>query len=457
MTPGNPTGPLATLSGPITTGRLLQPASTVPIDLVAHGYVTEEFFVSGTAGAFEAVGPLRVDGRWIVRPTGSAPYRTRIIVRRPSDPTRFNGTVLIEWFNVSGGLEACPDWTYLSSQIVADGYAYVGLSAQAFGVSGGTALLGVPGTEQLRGLVTTGPERYGTLTHPGDQYAFDMFSQIGRALVDPDGPSAFGALRPERIVALGESQSSFFLTSYVNAVQPSAAVYDGFFIHSRGERGASLSGTPMASPDVPRGLRIREDTSAPVFMFETETDVGPLLEFAAARQPDSDRVRTWEVAGTAHSDAFMVGAFASAMGCDFTINEGPQHYVAKAALVALERWVTDGVAPPTAPPLQMASTSPPEIARDAVGNALGGVRTPAVDVPVSALSGVAPPGVSQLCALFGSTVRFDQTTLADHYGDQEGYIADFTRSLDATIAAGFLLESDRAQLVAEASAVEFGP
>ncbi len=457
MTPGNPTGPLAALSGPITTGRLLEPTSTVPIDLAAHGYVAEEFFVSGTATAFEAAGALRADGRWTVRPTGSASYRTRIIVRRPSDPARFNGTVLIEWFNVSGGLEACPDWTYLSSQIVADGYAYVGLSAQAFGVGGGTALLSVPGTENHRALVAVGPERYGTLTHPGDEFAFDMFSQIGRALRNPGQSSAFGELRPERIVALGESQSSFFLTSYVNAVQPSASVYDGFFIHSRGTGGASLSGTPMASPDVPVGLRIRDDTAVPVFTFETETDVGPMLDFAAARQPDSDRVRTWEVAGTAHSDAFMVGAFASALGCDFTINEGPQHYVAKAALVALERWITEGVAPPTASPLELASTSPPEIARDAVGNALGGVRTPAVDVPVAALSGAAPPGVSRLCALFGSTVHFDETTLVDHYGDQPGYLADFTRSLDATISAGFLLESDRAQLLAEALAVKFGP
>ena len=74
------------------------------------------------------------------------------------------------------------------------------------------------------------------------------------------------------------------------------------------------------------------------------------------------------------------------------VNDGPQHVVAHAALVALHRWVTDGVHPPEAPPLALASASPVTIARDELGNARGGVRTPAVDVPVAALSGARRPG-----------------------------------------------------------------
>ena len=211
----------------------------------------------------------------------------------------------------------------------------------------------------------------------------------------------------------------------------------------------------MGSPDMPTGLHIRSDTTVPVLMFETETDVGPRLDYGSARQPDSDRVRTWEVAGTAHADAYVVGGFASALGCDFTVNEGPQHFVAQAALVALTRWVTDDVAPSSAPPLQLSDTSPPQIARDDLGNALGGVRTPAVDVPISALSGEAPPGASRLCALFGSTVPFDAATLVDLYGDKGNYLDAYKRSLDRAIAAGFLLESDRAELEAQAEAVSF--
>ena len=196
MTGDEPTGPVASLSGPITTGRMIEPASVVPVDLDAEGYVQQEFFVSGEASAFEVSGPLGADGRWSVQRRDSAPYRTRIIVRRPMDPDRFNGTVLVEWFNVSGGLEAGPDWTYLSPQIVSDGYAYVGVSAQAFGVDGGQARISVPGMATSSGLVASEPERYATLSHPGDQFSFDMFSQIGRALRAPADPFPLGPLRP---------------------------------------------------------------------------------------------------------------------------------------------------------------------------------------------------------------------------------------------------------------------
>jgi hypothetical protein len=163
------------------------------------------------------------------------------------------------------------------------------------------------------------------------------------------------------------------------------------------------------------------------------------------------------VAGTAHGDAYMVGGFAEMLGCDVAVNDGPQHFVAHAALVALTTWVRDGMRPPAAPPLGLSSHSPITIARDGLGNAVGGVRTPAVDVPVAALSGDAAPGASRICALFGTTVPFDEPTLVQLYGDRAGYLAAFERSVDATVAAGFLLESDRSELMDGARRVHFGP
>ena len=94
------------------------------------------------------------------------------------------------------------------------------------------------------------------------------------------------------------------------------------------------------------------------------------------------------------------------------------------------------------------------IARDHLGNARGGVRTPAVDTPIAALSGDAPPGASALCALFGSTVYFDHQTLVDLYRDRDGYLAAFTRSLDETISGGFLRAADQAELLAHAEEVD---
>ncbi len=39
------------------------------------------------------------------------------------------------------------------------------------------------------------------------------------------------------------------------------------------------------------------------------------------------------------------------------------------------------------------------------------------------------------------------------YGNADAYVEEFTASLDAIIAEGFLLEADRAELIADAEAI----
>jgi hypothetical protein len=130
----------AKFSGPITTGHIIEPLSALPLNLAANGYEEQEFFASGTATAFKATSTPS-DGRWSISLTTSAIYRTRILVRRPTDRAHFNGTVVVEWKNVSGG-ESAPDWDYLNPLLMREGYAYVAVSAQALGVNGGTPILG---------------------------------------------------------------------------------------------------------------------------------------------------------------------------------------------------------------------------------------------------------------------------------------------------------------------------
>jgi hypothetical protein len=122
--------------------------------------------------------------------------------------------------------------------------------------------------------------------------------------------------------------------------------------------------------------------------IQTETDLTGILAAYPARQPDSDRFREWEVAGTSHADAHLVGPNASTLDCGLPINNGPLHVVAKSAMRALTRWVTTGAAPVIAPRLDVDdSTGTPQIRRYGDGIALGGIRTPLVDVPVAALCG----------------------------------------------------------------------
>lgn len=432
-------------------GPLVAPVSPVFADLAGHGYVELEVFAGGTATTYEPVTPFDAEGRIEVRPGVEADYRTRIVVRRPADPARSSGVVVVEWCNVSGGLEAAADWAYLHPEILRAGHAYVAVSAQRLGVHGGEGLVGAPRV-QPGGLVGASPERYAALHHPGDAYAFDIFRQIGAALRAAPAPPLEG-LAARHVLAVGESQSAMFLTTYVDAVSPLGDVFGGFLVHSRSGRGASLGGD-VFDERVPRGLRIRDDIRVPVLQLETETDLGERLDFAPARQPDTDRVRTWEVAGTAHADAYLIGPFASAFGWE-AVNDGPHHWVAQAALDAVVRWVAGGEPPPVSAPIELIGSDPPVVVRDELGNARGGVRTPDVEVPVAALSGEAPPGADVMRSLFGSTVPLDAATLRRLYSDRSGYLAAYERSLDRTIAAGFLLAADRAELLGRAERVPF--
>jgi hypothetical protein len=454
------TVPVPKVEGPITGPGRPSILST-SIDLAKFGYQEDEYFISGTARSYRLKGAAPADGRWTVTRQATARYKTRLLVYRPSDPAKFNGTVVVEWLNVSAGGDDAPDWVGDHTQLIRQGFAWVGVSAQALGVNGGTSVLQIGGS----GLIKINPKRYGTLHHPGDAYSFDIFSQAAQAIRHPRGAAPLGALKPKALIADGESQSAFFLTTYIDAVAPLAHVFNGYLVHSRWSGGASLSGSLAFGVHEP----FRTDLGLPVLAFETETDL--MNGYASNRQPDGAWFRDWEVAGTSHADdyAYFVGpsddgrsnaaealakddAPLTAIGCTVAANSGPQHWVLDAAVSELNRWVRTGTPPPHGPRLVMTSGARPVVKRDALGNALGGIRTPELDVPVAVLSGVAPPGQSVTCSLFGSTVPFSSTTLTSLYPTHADYVSKFDQATTKAVRAGFILPADAAELETAAAA-----
>jgi hypothetical protein len=268
----------------------------------------------------------------------------------------------------------------------------------------------------------------------------------------PGEVNPFDGLDVEHVIAVGESQSAGRLASYVNAVQPVTVAFDGIFVHSRGAGGAPL-GEDEASAS-PSPLLLRTDLDVPVMQFEAETDL-MFLRFRQARQPDTEGLVTWEVAGTAHADAdtlvygaesgrvWSSGGSLDAEGLCGSINDGPHGAVLRAAMDGFRTWVVDGIRPPSAPPIEIVDD---QIVRDELGNAVGGVRTPAVDVPISALSGDGSPS-SVFCSLFGQSRPFDAQQLLQLYGDHETYVERVTASADAAVDAGFLLPPERDSIV----------
>ena len=290
-----PAGPSADVSVELSGGNGVFMASSAPAApvLEAADYVEHEYVASGTATGYAAEGALTLDGRWTFQPSGTAPYTTRVLVRRPADASKFSGTVVVEWLNVSSGIDSDAEWQTTHEEITRRGDIWVGVSAQLIGINGGAVAVSTPEAEAGgagKGLRALDPARYGTLNHPGDGYAFDIYTQVARSV--RDGGSFLGGSTPDTVIAIGQSQSAFALTTYVNGVQPLTLEFDGFLLHSRG-----ASGLPIAAPGEGAGVGrrvfgppaiLRTDTTVPIVELQSETDLFGVINSYGARQDDTD-------------------------------------------------------------------------------------------------------------------------------------------------------------------------
>ena len=447
---------------PVTSPTFDNTLYGTSFDLSQVGYERSQFLISGTAHSYVPVSPLKSNGRWDVTTGASAPYTTRIAVYRPTDPSRFNGTVVVEWLNVSGGVDDSPDWTLSHNELIREGFAWVGVSAQQVGVNAARS---------------ADPADYSSLSHPGDSFSYDIFSQAGEA-VRADAALLLGDLVPQRVIAAGESQSAGRLMTYIDAVQPIADAYDGFLVHSQFGTGAPLSQSPQTSYPAPTPTTIRSDLGVPVFEFETETDVynSKLTDRLFYGNPQNFRL--WEVAGSSHYDYYGLAIGPNDTGngqgavlnlaamqhptstpvggftCHLPINTGGTHWLLDAAFYWLNQWVSSGTPPPTAPYLQTTRASPVVFAEDADGNALGGVRSPQVDVPVAGLGGVGNgPG---FCSLFGTTVPLSPSEMATLYPSHAQFVTDSALSILGDLFQGYLVPKDGLELYNAAANSQIG-
>jgi hypothetical protein len=428
--PVTPTGPTPAVSGPVTggaTGKVNSGAA--PGLLTKANYVEDELFLSGIATSYKPDGDWQQDGIWKATADQTAAYTDRAIVRRPSDPTKFNGTVFVEWLNVSGGADLAVDFGYLSHELTDQGYIYVGVGAQKVGSDNAQK---------------SDPTRYTPLVHPGDQYSYDMFTQAGRAvLANKVFPTSYDV---KKIIADGESQSAGRMTTYINAVQPTTDVYDAFLVHSRGDRG-----TPVAAGQtVPNGAHIRTDLRSPTLVVLTETDV---LSNQQSLQDDNDKYRRWEIAGSAHVDNNDLSTLAGndpseinvvGQTCVKTTNTARQYLVMDAGLRHLNDWIGAGPPPPSGDKLIVQSG---KYVPDERGNSTGGIRLPEVVAPYATYAGLG--NTPSWCSLFGSTTNLDASIVTQLYPDQGAYVKAYSAALDQLVAKGFAIERDATDVKAQ--------
>jgi hypothetical protein len=434
--------PSATISGPATGGLHGRPYGASVVALAPWHYVEREYFASGvaTAGGSQAIPAPQLG-------SAPSPYRTRIVVRRPVNAARFNGTVLVEWLNVSSQQDYDADWSEGYREILRGGYAYVAVSVQAQGV---------------RTVRTWDPVRYAGLQHPGDGYAQSIYAQILLALRRPRGVDPLAGLPVRHVIADGHSQSGIDLHAFVDQVQSRQHVADGFLI-----RGDATTGFDVGH------LR------TPVLQYQSEAELtGPVGELQTELQHppparDSRFYRLWQVAGATHTGAEGSDYLFASLGRDWggqsnvrwdertegrydgsgastcpssigvgTLDEYPQWYTLDAAIHALNTWVTTRRPPGHAPRIVVDSSG--AIQRDANGNARGGVRSPVVDVPIATYHG------DEGCPLSGVTKPLAPATLATLYPTHARYLAAFRPAMRRARAAGWLLPYDAADLMRRA-------
>jgi Alpha/beta hydrolase domain len=467
------------------------------IDLAAQGYVEREFEMSGGTTVYRQSGSWGSNGRWGVSVAQQdVPYATRLLIRYPTDPAKFNGTVVFEWLNDTTGGDQDPLWSQIYQQALADGYAYVGVTAQAAG---------------MRDLAVWDPVRYGSLGASNDGQSYDIFTQAAQ-VIRSNSATLLGGLVPGRLIGAGDSQSAFRIVTYVNAIQPVTHAFDGFLAIGRAAVGAPLGNGLIATSPIP--ALIRTDNRTPFIQANTEGDI---VELGAglSRQADNNYLRTWELAGAAHIDAHEATYELATIArdqpgvpvpmCQFgtpitgtgtpldginQVNNMPLFEVEDAALVALHRWLTRGVQPPHSPQISTAKFFFvfDVVRRDRYGNALGGIRLPDILAPAELYSpinfSVLDPNSlninpmtllslvqstlntlfvtgsiddnalrsSGLCLLSGFFTPFDSSTLSRLYPTHASYVAKFTAAADAAVSAGFLTPMDRDAAVAAAQA-----
>ena len=373
-------------------------------DLASAGFVEQEFYMSGNADAYSTTGAL----------VGSdVPYKSRIIVRRPLDAAKFNGTVLVEWQNVTAGYDLDALW---NTHAMREGYAWVGVSAQRVGV------------DQLAGW---SPTRYGDLDVTGgrqfltDQMSYDVFSQAAKAIRSPQAVDPMGGLDVDTILAIGASQSASRMTIYYNSILPQIeSVFDGY--------GFIVGSAPTRVDD------------EPVFQVLSETDVR-----SPNQRPDTNQFRRWEVAGAAHSgwngrvyraplQDRDLGAVPEYNCSQPPFSRVPLHHVTAAAYDHLARWAKGGAPPPIAEPLVFNPDNTK--ARNELGLALGGIRLSQVDVPIALNTG--DNGGESFCILFGTHIPFSNATLDELYKNHGRYVSAVTKVDNRNVRDGFIVRAD---------------
>ncbi len=276
----------------------------VPQDLSKDGYVEEEYFVSGLANVYDwpAPGPATIR-------TANAPYTTRILVRRPADPAKSSGNVVVEMFNPSNLMDINIGWAIMQKQFERTGDTWVGITIRP---------------NALQALKTFNPTRYASLSMadpvpPAQRactvtgieanqergLAWDINSQVAQWFRSDAASNPLRG-RITKVFGFGYSQTGGYLNTYVNAIhkiaqQPSGAPeYDGYFIAvaAPGFVGLNAINNCSATPSATDPRQQTGNQGVPIIRAMSLSDYITGIRGRRADSDDpADPYRHYEIAG----------------------------------------------------------------------------------------------------------------------------------------------------------------
>lgn len=443
-----------------------------PQDMAELGYIEEEFFISGQANVYDW--PER--GRLEVR-TADVPYTTRLIVRRPADAARFSGNVVVEMLNPSNLFDLNLAWAISHTQMMRNGDAWVGITAKPIAVETLKQFDAqrYAALSWANPLAATDPMNCevsrDTTQATENGLIWDIHTQVGTWLRSADSTNPFryssAQSMAEMLYAWGYSQTGSFLYTYINAIHPEVvaargeSLFDGYLVAVSSGPSQINQCAPRIARDDPR--RPIENAGVPIIHIMSQSDY---LFGIGSRQADSDsprnQFRRYELAGSGHAspdelywgpkpaDLLTAGRAVPPLAC----NEGPRSRFPNklgfnAALVWLDQWARNELAPPRAALIQVIDGQP---VLDEHGNVIGGLRSPYVDVPTSTWNGNSTG--ESFCRIAGHEIPFSPEKLKQLYPTHSAYVNAVRANVSELVSEGFLLDADGAEIIREAQLAE---
>ncbi len=435
-----PNVPTPTVEGPVAVTPTSHPFLATEIPLASYGYTEKEYFISGTGYTYNTSGAFNVTGTKILtggpHGDGTYPFKTRLVVRMPTNPADFNGKVIVEWNNVTAGYDLEVNWFGDPYYLIKNGYAYVTVSAQNVGVNF---------------LKAFNFERYGSLEvgPAGDPLSYDIYAAAVKAVRGDvsSGPEPLGSLTPhiETVAASGESQSCGRLVTYFNKVAPLQEIVNSYLL--------TVCTTAIRADRPEKVLRI-------ITEFENK------IQQTEAEAPTNPSLRHWEAAGGSHVPFDAAAYWQGPVARDTTALLGPNiaectHKpilsrvgwpdLVNVGTKDLIEWSKGGSAPPVAPRGEY--ETPTKLKRNGLGIALGGIRLPEMEVPtgvnLAENSGVpkSPYPDSAFCVLLGQYDPFSEATLEGLYDTYGEYVDKVKADTETLEDEGLLLPEDAQRLV----------